>query len=254
MNNKYRLLSKPKKQGKGKRPLFSFAAMGRKNKLKRFADVAGFPNVFEVVAGEMAMVTNGQDEPRVMKGKWAQYFSNDRPLILELACGKGEYTLALARQDPQHNFIGLDIKGARIWKGARQGLTEKLTNAAFLRTRIEFIEYYFAPAEVESIWVTFPDPFAGKPNRRLTSASFLDRYRKFLQPGGSIHLKTDSELLYEFTLDVIQSDPRCKIIYANPDIYNSGPLQDPILEQKTFYELKHLAEGKKITYVEFTIS
>ncbi len=229
--------------------------MGRKNKLKRFAEVATFPNVYEVVEGEKYIVTNGEGEAREMKGKWASaYFKNNHPLVLELACGKGEYTLALATSDPAHNFIGVDIKGARIWKGARRGLDEKISNAAFLRTRIEFIDYFFAPGEVESIWITFPDPFAGKPNRRLTSAPFLDRYRKFLKPGGSIHLKTDSELLYEFTLEVIQSDPRCKIIYANPDIYNRGPLYDPILEQKTYYELKHLAEGKKITYVEFTIS
>lgn len=189
-----------------------------------------------------------------MKGKWASaYFKNNHPLILELACGKGEYTLALASRDPEHNFIGVDIKGARIWKGARRGLEEKVLNAAFLRTRIEFIEHYFAPGEVESIWITFPDPFAGKPNRRLTSIPFLDRYRKFLRPGGTVKLKTDSELLYEFTLEVIHSDPQCKLLYHNADIYN-GPLYDPILEQKTYYELKHLAEGKKITYIEFSIS
>ena len=228
--------------------------MGRKNKLKRFADVATFSNVFEIVEGERAIVTNGEGDARDMKGKWAsQYFQNNHPLILELACGKGEYTLALAQRDVSHNFIGVDIKGARIWKGARRGLDEKISNAAFLRTRIEFIEYFFSPGEVESIWITFPDPFAGKPNRRLTSLPFLERYRKFLKPGGSIHLKTDSELLYEFTLEVIDADPRCKIIYSNPDIY-SGPLYDPILDQKTYYELKHLAEGKKITYVKFTIS
>jgi len=228
--------------------------MGRKNKLKRFADVATFSNVFEIVEGERAIVTNGEGDARDMKGKWAsQYFQNNHPLILELACGKGEYTLALAQRDVSHNFIGVDIKGARIWKGARRGLDEKISNAAFLRTRIEFIEYFFSPGEVESIWITFPDPFAGKPNRRLTSVPFLERYRKFLKPGGSIHLKTDSELLYEFTLEVIDADPRCKIIYSNPDIYR-GPLYDPILEQKTYYELKHLADGKKITYVKFTIS
>lgn len=228
--------------------------MGRKNKLKRFADVATFPNVFELSGGEPFLVSNREGEARDMKGKWAdEYFNNDHPLILELACGKGEYTLALASRDPDHNFIGVDIKGARIWKGARKGLEDKIVNAAFLRTRIEFIEHYFAPGEVESIWITFPDPFAGKPNRRLTSPPFLERYRKFLTPGGIVHLKTDSELLYEYTLEVLQTDPRCKIIYNHPDIY-SGPLYDPILEQKTYYELKHLADGKKITYIKFTIS
>jgi len=228
--------------------------MGRKNKLKRFADVATFPNVFEIAEGEKFTVTNGAGEPLKISGNWNSiFFKNNHPLILELACGKGEYTLALATQDPDHNFVGVDIKGARIWIGARKGLAEKMTNVAFLRTRIEFIEHFFSPGEVESIWITFPDPFAGKPNRRLTSIPFLDRYRKFLKPGGIVHLKTDSELLYEFTLEVIQSDPLCKIIYSNPDIYN-GPLYDPILEQKTYYEMKHLAEGKKITYTKFTIS
>jgi tRNA (guanine-N7-)-methyltransferase len=227
--------------------------MGRKNKLQRFAEVAAFPNVFEVVPGERSIVTNGQLEPLEITGQWsAFYFKNQHDLILELACGKGEYTLALAQQDPLHNFIGVDIKGARIWKGAKKGMAENITNAAFLRTRIEFIEYFFAPSEVESIWITFPDPFEGKPNRRLTSPPFLDRYRKFLKPGGMIRLKTDSELLYEFTLEVIQNDPACKLIYSSPDIYN-GPLYDPILEQKTYYEMKHLAAGKKITYIEFTI-
>jgi tRNA (guanine-N7-)-methyltransferase len=228
--------------------------MGRKNKLKRFADVATFPNVFELTGREEFLVSNGEGEARDMKGKWArEYFRNNHPLILELACGKGEYTLALASRDPSHNFIGVDIKGARIWKGARRGLEDKVLNAAFLRTRIEFIEHYFAPGEVESIWITFPDPFEGKTNRRLTSSPFLDRYRKILKPGGTINLKTDSELLYEFTLEVIHADPQCNLIYNNADIYN-GPLYDPILEQKTYYELKHLAGGKKITYIKFTIS
>jgi len=227
--------------------------MGRKNKLQRFADVATFPNVFEIVEGEKAVVTNGQGTPMDMKGLWSShYFKNHHPLILELACGKGEYTLALAQQYPDRNFLGLDIKGARIWKGAKRGIAEQINKAAFLRTRIEFIEYFFAPGEVETIWITFPDPFEGKITRRLTSLPFLDRYRKIIKPGGSIKLKTDSELLYEFTLEVIKDDPRCKLIYSNPDIY-SGPLYDPILEQKTYYEMKHLAEGKKITYIEFTI-
>ena len=228
--------------------------MGRKNKLMRFAQVATFPNVFELTGGDQFLISNGDGEASDMKGKWSStYFKNQNPVILELACGKGEYTLALASIYPDHNFIGVDIKGARIWKGARRGLEEKISNAAFLRTRIEFIEHYFAPGEVESIWITFPDPFEGKPNRRLTSSSFLDRYRKILKPGGTINLKTDSALLYEFTLEVIESDQHCNLIYHNADIYN-GPLYDPILEQKTYYELKHLADGKKITYIQFTIS
>ncbi len=227
--------------------------MGRKSKLRRFAEVATFPNVFEHVQGEGFRVSNDGSHAEDLKGRWAgYYFKNQHPIVLELACGKGEYTLALAQADPARNHIGVDIKGARIWKGARKGLEQAVHNAAFLRTRIEFIEHFFAPGEIAEIWITFPDPFEKKPNRRLTSAPFLERYRKILRPGGILHLKTDSYLLYDFTLDVIHADPRCHVLYANPDIY-SGPLYDPVLEHKTFYETQHLAEGRKITYVKFVI-
>jgi tRNA (guanine-N7-)-methyltransferase len=189
-----------------------------------------------------------------MKGMWSSlYFKNHNPLILELACGKGDYTLALAKEDPGHNYIGIDIKGARIWKGARKGLETSLSNAAFLRTRIEFIEKFFAPGEVAEIWITFPDPFERKPNRRLMSAPFLERYRSFLKPGGLVHLKTDSPLLYAFALDVIEADPRCRVLYAHEDIY-SGPLYTPELAHKTYYEEMHLRDGRKIKYIRFTIS
>lgn len=232
---------------------FTFAAMGRKSKLKRFAEVATFPNVFEHVPGEAFLVTNRAGSEFDLKGKWAQeYFKNQHPLILELACGKGEYTLALAQDDSAHNFIGIDIKGARIWKGARRGLEHAIPNAAFLRTRIEFIEHFFGAGEIEEIWITFPDPFERKENRRLTSAPFLDRYRKILKPGGIMHLKTDSPLLYDFTLDVIHPDPRCHVVYANPDIY-SAPLLYASLAHKTFYEMQHLQDGRSIKYIRFTI-
>ncbi|MCL4162187.1 UNVERIFIED_CONTAM: hypothetical protein GTU68_051039, partial [Idotea baltica] len=137
-----------------------------------------------------------------MRGRWReQHFGNKAPLILELACGRGEYTLALAAHFKEQNFIGVDIKGARIWKGAKMALEQQLDNAAFLRTRIEQIELFFTPEEVDEIWITFPDPFLkkGKANRRLTSASFLDRYRKILKKGGLLHLKTDDPTLYNFT-------------------------------------------------------
>jgi tRNA (guanine-N7-)-methyltransferase len=187
------------------------------------------------------------------RGTWGDtYFKNQHPIILELACGKGDYTVALAKEHPDQNFIGVDIKGARMWKGAGWALDMSMNNVAFLRTRIEFIDRFFAPGEVSSIWITFPDPFEGKINRRLTSNPFLERYRRILKPGAILHLKTDSWLLYEFTLEVIHADPRCCVVYANPDIYR-GPLDFPELAHKTYYEGKHLADGRTIKYIQFTI-
>jgi tRNA (guanine-N7-)-methyltransferase len=231
----------------------SFAAMGRKSKLKRFAEVASYPNVFEASPGEEGMLSNEEGTFRSMQGVWnLEFFREVQPLILELACGKGEYTLALSRDRPDQNFIGVDIKGARIWKGARLALAENRTNVAFLRTRIEFIDRFFEPGEVDEIWITFPDPFEKKASRRLTAPGFLDRYRQILKPGGLMHLKTDSWLLYEYTLDVIHHDPRCQLLYANPDIY-ARDLIFPELEHKTYYEGHHLADGRLIKYVRFTI-
>lgn len=227
--------------------------MGRKNKLKRFEEVSGFPNVYEVDPASGALLTNSPGVVTDLKGRWSEaHFNNSNPVVLELACGKGDYTVALAQHHPEINFIGVDIKGARIWKGAKFALQNQITNAAFLRTRIEFIEHFFGPSEIAGIWITFPDPFEGKATRRLTSPPFLDRYRKIMKPGGIIHLKTDSTLLYEYTLDVIHHDPRCKVLYSNPDIY-SGPLHFPDLEHKTFYENMHLEEGRKIKYLRFSI-
>jgi tRNA (guanine-N7-)-methyltransferase len=228
--------------------------MGRKSKLKRFAEVATFPNVFEIDPAQVSHLSNREGMSQDLRGGWAsQYFQNDRPVILELACGKGDYTVALARDHPDQNYIGVDIKGARMWKGARTALESGLHNVAFLRTRIEFIDRFCSVGEVAGIWITFPDPFEGKVTRRLTSGPFLDRYRQILKPGGIIHLKTDSWLLYEFTLEVIHSDPRCHVLYAHPDIY-SGPLAFPELEHKTYYEIKHLAEGRTIKYLRFIIN
>jgi tRNA (guanine-N7-)-methyltransferase len=228
--------------------------MGRKNKLKRFADVASFPNVFEIDPAAASFLTNTEGVSRDLRGLWgAKYFHNDHPVILELACGKGDYTIALAKDNPGRNYIGVDIKGARIWKGAKAALADSMPNVAFLRTRIEFIDRFFEAGEISEIWITFPDPFEGKISRRLTSAPFLERYRRILKPGGIVHLKTDSILLYEFTLEVIHHDPRCNVLYADPDIY-SRTLRFPELAHKTFYELKHLQEGRTIKYVRFTIS
>jgi tRNA (guanine-N7-)-methyltransferase len=227
--------------------------MGRKSKLKRFAEVASFPNVYEIDPAQESFLSNQEGLSRDLRGQWAKtHFQNANPIILELACGKGDYTVALANDHPEINYIGVDIKGARMWKGARTAIESGMKNVAFLRTRIEFIDRFFAPEEVSEIWITFPDPFEGKITRRLTSSPFLERYRRFLKRGGIVHLKTDSDLLYEFTHEVIEGDPRCRILYSNNDIY-SKPLDFPELEHKTYYEIKHLGVGRTIKYIRFRI-
>lgn len=229
--------------------------MGRKNKLRKFAEILSFPNVYECYNVQQATLVGVGMEPVDLKGRWnAAHFKNEHPITLELACGGGEYTVALARQFPERNFIGVDVKGNRIWKGARQALAENLPNAAFLRTRIEIIEQFFAPGEVSEIWITFPDPFPrnSKENRRLTSAYFLEKYRQILRPGGLLHLKHDDPDFYQFTLDTIAADPRCTLLYANDDIY-AGPLEFPELGIQTMYESMHLAAGKRIKYVRWMV-
>jgi tRNA (guanine-N7-)-methyltransferase len=227
--------------------------MARKNKLRKFAELLSFPNAYECYDVAEPTAVGPDMKAVVLKGRWHEHhFKNQHPIVLELACGGGEYTVGLARQFPERNFIGVDIKGNRLWAGAKAALDEGLDNAAFLRTRIEFIEHFFAPGEVAEIWITFADPFPRqtKGNRRLTSAMFLDRYRKILQPGGMMHLKHDDEGFYQFTLDTIAADPRCTLLYANKDIYASELLY-PELELKTLYEMKHLAVGKKIKYIRY---
>jgi tRNA (guanine-N7-)-methyltransferase len=227
--------------------------MSRRNKLQKFAEVLSFPNVYENFDAKHPKLTATAGVEVDLKGRWAaEHFRNDNPITLELACGKGEYTLELARRYPQRNFIGVDIKGARIWRGAKTALEEGLANAAFLRTRIECIDHFFAPAEVAEIWITFPDPFLrkSKANRRLTSSFFLDRFRQILRPGGLIHLKTDEPLLYEFTLETLANRSDYKLLYHHTDIY-SQPLAYPELDIQTFYEKQHLAAGKTIKYIRF---
>lgn len=229
--------------------------MGKKNKLKKFAEVASFPNVYENFDPKSPQLVGVNGENIDLKASWsADHFKNDHPVTLELACGGGEYTLDLAKRFPNRNFIGVDIKGARIWKGARKALDQKLSNVAFLRTRIEQIACFFDEAEIDEIWITFPDPYLkkSKKNKRLTSARFLNEYRKILKPEGLMHLKTDEPKLYQFTLETLLDDPQCKIHYHNPDIYAST-LIIPELEIKTYYEKMHLDAGKTIKYVQFTI-
>lgn len=228
--------------------------MSRRNKLQKFAEVAACRNVYESFDVNHASLTCC-GEQFLMSGKWAElHFQDTQPITLELACGKGEYTVGLAERFSDRNFIGVDIKGARIWKGARRALQQELPNAAFLRTRIERLNVFFAPAEVSEIWIVFPDPFPreSKSNRRLTAPYFLDIYRNVMGPGGIVHLKTDDKNLYHYTLEVIAADARCAILYYDDDIYAKAlPAEE--LDIKTFYETQHLAAGKKIKYVRFSL-
>jgi tRNA (guanine-N7-)-methyltransferase len=227
--------------------------MSRRNKLQKFAEMQTLPNVFENVDTKNPTLSPAPGQVVSRSGKWcAAHFANDHPLVLELACGRGEYTVELARMYPIKNYIGVDVKGARIWKGARIALSENLHNVAFLRTRIEQIGHFFAPGEVAEIWITFPDPFLrdSKSNRRLTSPWFLQQYRKILASGAIMHLKTDDPNLYHFTLQTIGEQPDYQVLFAEADIY-SKPLPWPDLAIQTHYERMHLAAGKSIKYIRF---
>ncbi len=219
-----------------------------KNKLARWAEIKTFGNVIEpdnIFARE---------QPHPLKGLWKQnYFMNNNPITVELGCGKGEYTVGLAEKMPYKNFIGIDIKGARIWKGAKSAFEKKLTNVLFIRTRIEFITSFFAEDEVDEIWLTFPDPHEKRRsvNRRLTSPPFLNKYRTFLKDRGLIHLKTDNYLLYEYTLCLVSKNA-LETLASSTDIYSDYP-GDEILTLKTFYEEGFLKEGKKIHYLSFRL-
>lgn len=222
--------------------------MGRKDKAKRFAENETFKCLVQPPMEEVFH----RDHP--LKGNWGkEIFGNDAPVVLELGCGKGEYTIALAEKYPDRNFIGVDIKGARLWKGAKYATVNHLPNVAFLRTRIEFIGSLFGPDEVSEIWLTFSDPQPKKPNKRLSSKVFNDIYSRFLVKGGIIHLKTDSVLLYESTLEVVKENGYV-LLEANDDIYGSGLADaDELLQVKTFYESQFLAKGMKITYLKYRL-
>lgn len=214
-----------------------------KDKLKKFTEIGTFPNVLQL------------DEGIARRGRWARdQFGNDDPIVLELACGKGEYSVHLARLDPNRNFIGVDFKGNRIWRGAKTALEEHIPNVAFLRIRIEDILDYFAPGEVSEIWITFPDPQPQKSRvkKRLTNPSFLKKYRQILRPGGSMHLKTDNDALYAYTLESIQ-ESGMHILQHTDNVYHSE-LLTPVLSIKTYYETKYLEQGKNINYVQWTDS
>ena len=221
--------------------------MSSKNKLYKFKENETFECLIQPTKDEVFQKDSS------LKGKWGEkIFGNDHPIILELGCGKGEYTIALAEKFPENNYIGVDIKGARLWKGAKYVTENKLPNAAFLRTRIEFIDSFFAQDEISEIWLTFSDPQPNKPRKRLSSEQFLTLYSRFLKPDGLIHLKTDSRLLYESTLEII-SEGGHKLLESDDDIYNSGRGEDEITSVRTFYEQQFLAEGLPITYIKWKL-
>lgn len=225
--------------------------MSRKSKLERFAEMNSFENVYQCTDPESKEVRNSAHHLISLQGQWTQkVFKNNHPLVIELACGKGEYTIGLAGYQPQKNFIGIDIKGNRMHRGAKKGLQLQLHNAAFLRIRIEWLNNHFAPGELDSIWITFPDPFLkhSKSNRRLTSPYFQECYRGLLRAGGMVHLKTDSMELYQFTLRTLEATPGITIHFNSKDIDGDG-LTEGILAIQTYYEGKHRALGKKILYL-----
>lgn len=219
-----------------------------KDKLKRFAENKTFACFVEPEFEQMFRT----EHP--LKGRWhADFFHNDNPIVLELGCGKGEYTVALAERNPDKNFIGVDIKGARMWRGAKTATENGMTNVGFLRARIEFITSLFAPGEVSEIWITFPDPQlkSRRAKKRLTSPIFLEYYAQLLSTDGWINLKTDSQHLYNYTQAVIsQFDLQCEV--ANNDIYGSG-YADEVLSVKTAYETVYLQRGLPITYTRFSL-
>ena len=218
-----------------------------KNKLARFAENETFANLFQLTYEQITK------EGFALKGKWnKEFFKNDNPIVLELGCGKGEYTVGLAKKYPNKNFIGIDIKGARLWRGCKTSNEDKMTNVAFVRTHIQMIESYFAENEVSEIWITFPDPQLKKPNKRLTCERFLKLYKNILKQDGIVHLKTDSQELYEYTKDEVLIPSKREILYNTNDLYNSDFKED-VIEIQTFYEAMYLKIGKPITYLKFKL-
>lgn len=219
-----------------------------KNKLRKFAEMEQFPCVLQYTFARL------QQEGFPLRGRWgADFFGNDNPIVLELGCGKGEYTVELARRFPDKNFIGIDIKGARIYTGARRVHIEQIPNAAFLRTGIENLASFFAPGEVSEIWITFPDPQMQHARRRLTAARFLNMYAQVLKPGGKIHLKTDSPFLYTFTRRLTAHNA-LPTTYDTADLYGSQTdVPEYVTDIQTFYEQQWLGRGKRIKYLSFNL-
>ena len=221
--------------------------MGSKNKLKRFQENETFSNVIQPTRDEVINSFSHQ-------GKWHSFFKNNNPIVVELGCGKGEYTVALAKKFPNKNFIGIDIKGARFWRGAKTAIEEHLTNVAFIRTQIELVEYIFAKGEVDEIWITFPDPQIKykRTKHRMTNTVFLKRYKTILSENGIINLKTDSEFMHGYTLGLLHGEGH-SILYANHDIYHNEGAPEEVTKVQTFYESQYLAIDKAITYIKFRL-
>ena len=219
--------------------------MGSKNKLKRFKENLNFTNLFQPTRDDLI------EKNFELRGKWNSFFKNDNPIVLELGCGKGEYTTELAKLNPNKNYIGIDIKGARIWKGAKESIQNNLNNVCFIRTQIELIDKIFFKQEISEIWITFPDPQQKIQRKKhiLTNVVFMSMYKKILKKGGEVNLKTDSEFLHGYTLGIIEGmgiDP----IFSNHDIYSNNNAPKEALDIKTFYEKKFI-DSKKITFLKF---
>ena len=218
-----------------------------KGKLEKFAAMETFKNVFQCPYSVV------ESTPFEMRGHWReQYFKNNNPIVLELGCGKGEYTVGLARLFPNVNFIGVDIKGARMYTGAKQALEEKLENAAFLRTNIEIIDRFFAQDEVQEIWLTFSDPQMKNWRKRLSSAMFLNRYRRFLVDNGIIHLKTDSNFLFTYTTCLVEAN-KLPVLFRTEDLYHDEMPDKKILSIQTYYEAMWIERGLNIKYMKFLL-
>lgn len=215
-----------------------------KNKLAKFAQMEGYPHVFQYPWARISR------EVFPLKGKWREeFFGNDNPIVLELGCGKGEYAVGLAQRFPNKNFIGIDIKGARMWTGAKESYERGMRNVAFLRTEIELLEHFFAPEEVDEIWITFPDPQMKKVTKRLTGTSFIARYLRLLKPQGVIHLKSDSPFLYTYTKAMVALNG-FEVLTDTDNLY-AGDVVNDILDIKTYYEQQWLARGLTIKYLQF---
>ena len=223
--------------------------MGSKNKLRRFRENETFENVIQPSREEL------EKDQFSLKGNWNKdFFKNDNPIVLELGCGKGEYTIGLSKQDSAKNFIGIDIKGARFWRGAKTAIEKDLKNVAFLRTQIELIDRVFAENEVDEIWITFPDPQIKykRTKHRLTNTEFLQKYKHILKAEGLVNLKTDSEFMHGYTLGLLHGEGH-EILYAHHDIYKNEYSPKAVREIQTFYEKQYLDQGKPITYIQFRI-
>ena len=219
-----------------------------KNKLKHFAENDTFPNMFQPFYEELQ---SGYE----MKGRWNEvFFKNDHPIVLELGCGKGEYTVGLGKKYPNKNFIGIDVKGSRMWRGCKTSIEDGMTNIAFIRSKIQLIEYIFAENEISEIWITFPDPQPrhARQNRRLTSPKMLLKYSQIIKNQGIIHLKTDNEPLFDYTLEVIQEDEH-QLIEAIKDLHSADGFEDA-KSIKTYYEKLFGEKGFKINYLQFRLN